>query len=215
VYQSVNSFCATELSALYVDILKDRMYCNSKDDPSRRAAQTVMHRILTSLIKLVAPIAPFTSEESWQFLGNKSSIHAQNFPDVSRKTEEVNKDLQLKTRWDSILDLRLRVNQRIEEGRRDKKIGKSLEAHVEIATNRPPLGTAAATSEGNADLEELFIVSKVVIKPTDDEETITVTRAEDHGMKKCVRCWKYWDHVGSHAEHPELCDRCTKVVLGL
>ena len=72
-----------------------------------------------------------------------------------------------------------------------------------------------STDHSAVDLEELFIVSKVVIKPTEGEETITVTRAEDHGMKKCVRCWKYWDHVGCHAEHPELCDRCTKVVLDL
>ena len=64
-------------------------------------------------------------------------------------------------------------------------------------------------------LEELFIVSKVHITPTDGEETITVTRAEDHGMKKCVRCWKYWDHVGIHADHPDLCDRCTQVMLDL
>ena len=64
-------------------------------------------------------------------------------------------------------------------------------------------------------LAELFIVSKVVLKPTDGEETITVTRAEDHGMKKCVRCWKYYDHVGSDPEHPELCDRCTKVMVDM
>jgi isoleucyl-tRNA synthetase len=100
------------------------------------------------------------------------------------------------------------VNAKLEEARRDKKIGKSLEAYVEVSDKDSPLFLGV-------DLEELFIVSKVVIKPTEGEETITVTRAEDHGMKKCVRCWKYWDHVGSHAEHPELCDRCTKVVLDL
>ena len=110
-----------------------------------------------------------------------------------------------------LLELRSRVNEKLEEGRRDKKIGKSLEAYVEIKSH------AALLVKGYArlDLEELFIVSKVVIKPSESEESITVTRAEDHGMKKCVRCWKYWDHVGSHAEHPELCDRCTKVILDL
>ncbi len=110
-----------------------------------------------------------------------------------------------------LLQLRSRVNEKLEKGRRDKKIGKSLEALVEVKSH------ANLLVEGYArlDLEELFIVSKVVIKPTDGEETITVTRAEDHGMKKCVRCWKYWDHVGSHAEHPELCERCTTVVLSL
>jgi isoleucyl-tRNA synthetase len=111
-----------------------------------------------------------------------------------------------------LLDLRSRVNEKLEEARRDKKIGKSLEAHVEIAGHYPLL---AGGSFQPSVLEELFIVSKVIIKPTDGEETITVTRAEDHGMKKCVRCWKYYDHIGTHAEHPELCERCTKVVLDL
>ena len=100
----------------------------------------------------------------------------------------------------------------MEEARRDKKIGKSLEAHVEYRSGpRSKMDVARSA----AILEELFIVSKVIIKPTEGEETITVTRAEDHGMKKCVRCWKYYDHIGSHAEHPELCERCTKVVLDL
>ena len=115
-------------------------------------------------------------------------------------------------KWKTLLALRSRVNEKLEETRREKKIGKSLEAHVEI-TATAELILRQAQDDGL--LEELFIVSKVVIKPTEGEETITVTRAEDHGMKKCVRCWKYWDHVGSHAEHPELCDRCTKVVLDL
>jgi isoleucyl-tRNA synthetase len=212
VYQSVNAFCSTDISALYVDVLKDRMYCNSTNDLARRSAQTVMYRMLMVLVKLMAPIIPFTTEEAWKFLKQDGSIHTQAFPDTWLDQTAVTKNTLLKNRWDAILNLRLAVNQKLEEARRDKKIGKALEAHVVIA-GRPPLGTAAATSEGNADLEELFIVSKVVIKPTDGEETITVTRAEEHGMKKCVRCWKYWDHVGSDTEHPELCERCTKVVL--
>ena len=108
--------------------------------------------------------------------------------------------------------LRSRVNEKLEEARRDKKIGKSLEAHVVITGRHPEF---AEGSVHLSDLDELFIISKVVINPTDEEETIAVTRAEEHGMKKCIRCWKYWDHVGSHAEHPELCERCTKVMVDL
>jgi isoleucyl-tRNA synthetase len=198
VYQAINRFCAVELSSFYVDILKDRMYCDAKDGKTRRAAQTVMNTIFTGLVHMLAPLVPFTAEEAWSFSGRKGSVHNELMPTESQR--------QLTDELKHKLTLRSKVNAKLEEARRDKKIGKSLEAYVELSDNEAPLFTGV-------DLEELFIVSKVVIKPTDGEETITVTRAEEHGMKKCVRCWKYWDHIGSHAEHPELCDRCTKVVL--
>jgi isoleucyl-tRNA synthetase len=221
VYHAINDFCRVALSALYVDVLKDRMYCNAQNNSARRAAQTVMYKVLVGLLKMLAPIIPFTSDETWKFAGLEHSIHTATFTPLS---DEVHHKDSVATKlvlnpWLSRLDLRSRVNEKLEEARRDKKIGKSLEAHVEITTSRPPLGTAAATTEAaNAEmamLEELFIVSKVVIKPTEGEETITVTCAEDHGMKKCVRCWKYHGHVGSDPQHPELCDRCTKVVVDL
>jgi isoleucyl-tRNA synthetase len=206
VYQAINRFCSIELSALYVDVLKDRLYCNAKGDIKRRAAQSTLNEVLGSLLELLAPIIPFTTEEARSFSKRIRSIHTQTFrrfggPGVDEK-------LFLLPYWKQLLDLRSRVNEKIEAARREKKIGKSLETCVEIATK-------SHDQHAHIDLEELFIVSKVVLKPTDGEETITVTRAEDHGMKKCVRCWKYWNHVGSHAEHPELCDRCTNVVLDL
>ena len=204
VYHNINRFCTTDLSALYVDVLKDRLYCNATNDTARRSAQTVMQDILQGLAALLAPLTPFTAEETWRALGHSTSIHTWNFPVVSQSFDE-----EFEQRWTQLLDLRSRVNEKLEAARRDKIIGKSLEARVEIATPNRPLATAAATSE----LEELFIVSKVIITATNGEETITVTRAEDHGMKKCIRCWKYWDHVGTHANHPELCDRCTNVML--
>ena len=209
VYQHVNTFCAVDLSAFYIDVLKDRLYCNAANDPDRRSAQTVMHRILDALTKILAPIIPYTAEETWSFLGQTTTVHTQLFPEKIGPKFEI-------ALWSKLMGINSKVQvrsdvmQRLEEKRREKKIGKSLEAHVEIATRHPELVEGSVPI---SDLEELFIVSKVVIKPTEGEETITVTRAEDHGMKKCVRCWKYWDHIGSHAEHPELCERCTKVVL--
>jgi isoleucyl-tRNA synthetase len=206
VYHSLNRFCTTDLSALYVDVLKDRLYCSGANDLARRAAQTVMHDIALGLAKLLSPLTPFTTEETWGFLKQPGSVHLAEFPKAPRLPFQWSSD------WNDVLALRSRVNERIEIARREKKVGKSLECQVEISFDNPARIT---TYLSETDLEELFIVSKVVIKPTEGEETITVTRAEDHGMQKCVRCWKYWDHVGSHAEHPELCDRCTKVVLGL
>ena len=208
VYQTINRFCAVELSSLYVDVLKDRLYCNAANDPKRRAAQSIMNEVVNGLAKLLAPILPYTSEEAWSTLGHSQSVHASLFgtfggPGIDEK-------LLVMIPWERRLELRSRVNEKLEEARRDKKIGKSLEARVEIATRHPELVEGSVQPSA---LEELFIVSKVVIKPTEGEESITVTRAEEHGMKKCVRCWKYWDHVGSNAEHPELCDRCTEVVL--
>jgi isoleucyl-tRNA synthetase len=209
VYQAINRFCAVELSSLYVDVLKDRMYCNAKNDPARRAAQTVMAEIASGLVRFLAPIIPFTAEESWQFLGHQSSIHTELIPSWGRPS--TGSDETFIAEWKILLTKRALVNEKLEEARREKKIGKSLEAHVEM-TGRYPNHDKEGTIPSWV-LEELFIVSKVVQRQTQGEDTITVTRAEDHGMKKCVRCWKYWDHVGSHAEHPELCDRCTKVVL--
>jgi isoleucyl-tRNA synthetase len=135
------------------------------------------------------------------------SVHTSLFSPLGVSPFQKN---HLETLMRQLFDLRLRVNEKIEGARRDKIIGKSLEARVNIASKE-------LTQEQIEDdfLEELFIVSKVIITPTEGEETITVTRAEDHGMKKCIRCWKYYDHIGTHPGHPELCDRCTKVVVDL
>ncbi len=213
VYQAINRFCAVELSSFYVDVLKDRMYCNAKTDSERRAAQTVMNFILNGLIKRLAPLLPYTAEESWGNIHPNSSVHVERFAD-SVSDPYVNA-LETLRKWGNFpitrsIEIRSTVNEKLEEARREKKIGKSLEARVEITSRHPELVEGSVQP---SDLEELFIVSKVIIKPTEGEETITVTRAEDHGMKKCIRCWKYWDHVGSDPQHPELCDRCTKVVL--
>jgi isoleucyl-tRNA synthetase len=205
VYQAINRFCAVELSALYVDVLKDRLYCNAKNDPARRAAQTVLHLVLEGLAKWLAPILAFTAEEAWQFLGRGGSVHTELFPPVADAPDNA-----FLARWKNLLELRARVNEKLEAARRDKVIGKSLEARVEIAT---PIAELRDGSLSPALLEELFIVSQVVVTAAPEGEAITVTRADQHGLKKCVRCWKYWDEVGSNPSHPELCARCTGVVL--
>jgi isoleucyl-tRNA synthetase len=217
VYHAINVFCAVDLSALYVDVLKDRLYCNRKTDSSRRAAQTVMNEILRGLIKLLAPIISFTAEETWMHLNQKGSVHKETFPNPVEVSAEGLEPIQKIRRW---MKAREEVAYHLEQARDRKVIRRSLDAKVEIATRWRAPNYDKYFEESDAEfylneIEELFIVSKVVIKPTDGEETITVTRAEDHGMKKCVRCWKYWDHVGSDPQHPELCDRCTKVVLEL
>jgi isoleucyl-tRNA synthetase len=202
VYQAVNRFCAVELSALYVDVLKDRLYCDAQTSPRRRAAQTVIHEVVTGLVRLLAPILAFTAEEASAFAGGQGSVHLELFPEPAPLDEPALKN------GARLLELRSRVNEKLEEARRDKRIGKSLEARVEIS------GIDLSPDAG-ADLEELFIVSSVAIQPGGNSETITVSRAEDHGLGKCIRCWRYYppEQMGTQSEHPELCGRCTGVVL--
>ena len=127
----------------------------------------------------------------WRNPNRPESVHEQRtfsrpkHPDAKRHTAATARYME---RWASILEVKGRVNEKLEQARREKKIGKSLEAHIEIAT--PKVFFEGAIDP--AQLDEVFMVSKLVIKPSNGEETITVTRAEDHGMKKCVRCWKYY-----------------------
>ncbi len=216
VYQLINRFCGVDLSALYVDVLKDRMYCHAENDPARRSAQTVMHHILGGLLRMLAPLIPFTSEEAWTFFMKAdpaaeptSSIHTELLPGHSGVSFSRN-NIALQPfmdRWKELLELRGRVNEKLEQARRDKRIGKSLEAAVTITS--PLFSRLTVSAEV---LEEVFIVSKLkLISGT--EESIEVVAASEAGLKKCVRCWKSYDHVGKDPAHPDLCDRCTQVMV--
>ncbi len=205
VYQAVTKFCAVELSALYVDVLKDRLYCDAPASPRRRAAQTVMHHVLGGLVRLLAPVLAFTAEEAFGFLGGQGSVHLELFPANNSNAGGA----ATIARWKPILDLRSRVNEKLEEARRAKLIGKSLEARVVISgMDEAALGETVET------LAELFIVSRVELRSGGDAGTIVVTRAEEHDDGKCIRCWRYYPtaELGQNLEHPELCARCTEAV---
>jgi len=211
-YHLINRFCAVDLSAFYVDALKDRMYCDPADSPRRRSSQTVMHAILDALCRLLAPVVPFTAEEAWQFMASnrsadwqsaglvRESVHLQELP-VARKL-----DLPegFAARWEGILNVRAAANEQLEALRREKAIGKNLEAALEV---RAP-GLRAADAEL---LAEVCLVSEV--KVSEGGEGISV-RAARHTGKKCIRCWKFFPELGGHPEHPELCPRCTAAVAG-
>lgn len=214
VYHLINRFCAVELSALYVDVTKDRMYCDAVTSPRRRATQTVMHQILDSLCLLLAPVMPYTCEEAWQYALSqdekgadaegkllRESIHLAQFP--SATTLELPSNFMEK--WESTLKLRSEVNEKLEALRRDKKIGKSLEAIVILPEDRKGMLDDSA-------LAELFIVSGIEYGESDSE--IEVLPAEERGWVKCPRCWAYHPaaDIGSDPDHPELCPRCTEAV---
>ncbi len=187
-------FCAFDLSALYLDGTKDRLYTYNLDAPERLAAQTVMAETLARLCSLLSPILSFTAEEAWRFWPSKpsDSVFLWDLPEAPAQWT----DAALAGRWANALALRERVSKKLEEARTAKLIGKSLDAKVVLP------GDAAEFKALN--LEELFIVSQVEWGAGAD---ITVLHAE--GVK-CPRCWRWQTDLGSNAAAPELCGRCAR-----
>jgi isoleucyl-tRNA synthetase len=197
VYHVLNQFCAVDLSSLYIDITKDRMYCDAADSPPRRATQSVMREIFGALCRLLAPILVFTAEESWRYSTLGSSVHLQEFPEVDYRGHEATDQVA------ELLKLRGVIGQAIEQARQQKLIGNALEAAVVLNSN------ADVTTKINKDeLEEFFILSDLTIRQS-DEASASVTKTP---YKKCARCWRHRPAVGTSKEHPDLCDRCESVV---
>ena len=197
VYHTLNQFCAVDLSSLYIDITKDRMYCDAADSPRRRGTQAAMHKIFRSLCQLLAPITVFTADEAWRVAEGKASVHLQEFPPPeghgSAATETVR----------DLLQLRGVIGQAIEAARQQKLIGNALEAAVVVHSNSDV--TARISHE---ELEEFFILSDLTVQPG-DEPAASVTKTT---FGRCGRCWRHRPSVGQSEEHPDLCDRCEQVV---
>ncbi|MGH7387929.1 MAG: isoleucine--tRNA ligase [Candidatus Rokuibacteriota bacterium] len=220
VFHAVHNFCAVDLSALYLDIVKDRLYTSAPADPRRRAAQTAGHDVLAALVRVMAPILSFTAEEAWRHApgAHAESVHLERFPEVPVEWL----DDRLADEWDRLLEVRREVAKALEAARAQKKIGSGLEAAVFITT--APEDLPALLSAKAALLSTLFIVSDVrlfepppagaLLPPTESGEipglAIGIARAPG---RKCERCWKYSTRVGESAEHPTLCERCLPVIL--
>jgi isoleucyl-tRNA synthetase len=212
IYQLVHNFCSVQLSARYLDVIKDRLYCAAPGDPTRRAAQTTCHILLDTLVRMVAPVLVFTADEVWEYgkLASEAepSVHMASFPEVDPAWNAP----ELDEKWASLLDLRSEVSRILEDARREKLIGHSLEASVEI------------TAQDGADhefllknlalLENLFIVSEVqLVSPSEKAASGTrAVRVEKAAGRKCERCWMVKPQVGANAEHGGLCPRCVDVV---
>src|SRR6185369_12280530 len=156
LYHAVNGFCTVELSAFYLDILKDRVYTSKKESLERRSAQTVMYRILDTLLRLIAPVLSFTADEAWQYLPGRheSSVHLAAFP----RLEPELKDDRLVERWERIMRVRAEVSKALELARAAKTIGHSLDAGVTIVAQPELLGFLR---EYQSELAAIFIVSRV------------------------------------------------------
>jgi isoleucyl-tRNA synthetase len=197
VYHTLNQFCAVDLSSLYVDITKDRMYCDAADSPRRRATQAAMRRIFDALCRLLAPILAFSADEAWQYCGSTGSVHLQEFP------KEPALDDKASAQMTELLRLRAVIGQAIEKARQEKLIGNALEAAVVLRSN-----SEVTRNIDKEELEELFILSDLTVEPG-SEASAEVTRT---AFKKCARCWRHRSMVGKSAAHPDLCDRCEEVV---
>jgi isoleucyl-tRNA synthetase len=215
VYHSINHFCAVDLSSLYIDITKDRMYCDAPDSPRRCATQVAMHRIFDALCRLLAPVLVFTAEEAWGYRSAATvagvaeagpgsptpatnSVHLQLFPE----TDDRMRDLAASQQIDQLLRLRGVIAQALEKARQEKLIGNSLEARVTLKCDRKLIGAIS-----KEELEEFFILSDLIIEDA-TEPSATVEKTP---FAKCARCWRHRESVGQSSAHPDLCDRCEKV----
>jgi isoleucyl-tRNA synthetase len=202
VYHTLNQFCAVDLSSLYIDMTKDRMYCDASGSPRRRAAQTAMHAIFDALCKLLAPILAFTAEEAWRFFVPAGSIHVQEFPEVPSSYL----DPLAAGQMEEALRLRMVVGRKLEEARQHKVIGNSLEAKVALELTHNEIGHD--WSKQQQELEEILIVSDLrIISGAETKAAVAKTE-----YAKCARCWRHRPTVGASKMHPELCDRCENVV---
>lgn len=214
IFHALNNFCSVDLSAVYLDILKDRLYTFRKDSPMRRASQTVLFDILVALTKLMAPVLSFTADEIWRMLpevvraeSKADSVHLALFPEADARWS----DSVLAERWERLLDVRTAVQAALEVKRRDKVIGAPLEARVVIEANSERY---EFLKQYQQDLSSVFIVSDVELRsvhhpPLSPDFSIRVEKATG---EKCERCWNYRPAVGSFADHPTLCDRCVEAV---
>jgi isoleucyl-tRNA synthetase len=197
VYHMINQFCAVDLSSLYIDITKDRMYCDAPDSGRRRGTQAVMHEIFGALCRLLAPITVFTADEAWRHADGGASVHLQEFPQTQNRGREAIQTV------DELLKLRAVIGQAIEQARQEKLIGNALEAAVVLKSN-----SDVTTKVSREELEEFFILSDLTVEQGKDAAAGVTKTAFD----RCSRCWRHRATVGQSASHPELCDRCDEVV---
>lgn len=205
----LHDFCVKDLSAFYLDVIKDRLYVLHPNNPKRRAAQTTLYILLKELTSLIAPILVFTAEEVFIELKNiavddKPSVHLSSFP----KFNSIYDNQDLDVRFQQLLEIREIVNKELENVRRDGKLGGSLEASVTIKAKENIIDFLKSFNNDN--LDDLFIVSEVLLEKTDDE--LLEVEVKPSTGSKCERCWKWSSTCGVSQEHPTLCQRCVEEV---
>jgi isoleucyl-tRNA synthetase len=208
VYRTLYDFAAIDLSSVYFDIIKDRLYTTAPKSKERRSAQTALYRLAHALVRLLAPILSFTMEEVWQHLKEPGSVHTAMFPVAAELSEGITAEQRLRIqKWPMLLGPRKSVLKSLETAREEKKIGSSLEARVTLSADKElyPL-----LQEYARELPGLFIVSQVDLRNHASEGVeVKVDRAT--GIK-CERCWKYTEDTGSDPAFPTICAACAAAV---
>jgi isoleucyl-tRNA synthetase len=219
IYHRLNHFCIVDLSAFYFDVLKDRLYISAPKSQARRSAQAAIWHIGEALVRLLAPIMSFTSEEVWSYLpkavGRDESVHLALFPsaaDILGDPSHATKRCEEKAGedWTTLRSVRDEVLKALEEARNNKLIGTGLEAQINVAASNP---VYSVLSRHVDQLRYLFIVSAVTLSQASGNGTggvhVEVKKAD--GLK-CERCWNYSIHVGEDKRYPTVCERCSAVL---
>jgi isoleucyl-tRNA synthetase len=212
VYQLCNQFCSVTLSAVYHDILKDRLYTLGAAHPLRRSSQTAIHQIFRTLVRILAPVLTFTADEAWSFAttGNEysdDSVHLQDWPVAPAEWT----DAALDTEFAALLKLRAKVTESLEPLRQAGTIGKSLDAVLTFAGFAAD-GTSAALEKHRASLAEFFIVSQVAVEPNPAAALeIKAFNARETGHNRCPRCWR-WVPALTATPHGDICPRCAEAL---
>jgi isoleucyl-tRNA synthetase len=208
IFHAVNNFCAVELSAFYLDVIKDRLYCSGADSIERRSALTALHAIAETLARLLAPILSHTAEEVWGLLnrpGGAPSPQLAEFPQPAGP-----RFAGVLERWEPVMAARERVNMAVEAARQEKTIGNPLEARVEVTADPR---TYAALDPLASVLPVVFKVSQVALRNGASAAVEAIVSPASGA--KCARCWLMKEDVGADESQPELCARCASVVNSL
>lgn len=202
IYHALNHFFTVDLSALYLDVLKDRLYTWKTDGQARKASQTVFNELLHNLCGLMAPILSFTAEETYSYIpGDKAeSIFLVDFPKVHEEWSNEALSAEFKT----ISEVRDQAQKILEEMRANKEIGSSLAAQVSLSFEG---NTYKVLKKHESELREIFIVSKLSL--SEGKEGV---KAEKATGEKCPRCWVFSDRIGESKEHPSLCPKCVEAL---
>ena len=208
VFSLIYNFCTVEMSSIYMDVLKDRLYCETVDSVSRRSAQTAMCSILDSMVRILAPVLVHTAEEAWAAMEFKSqqteTVHLADMPKIDDSIDWQGNE----QKWQKIMGLRDQVLLALEGLRQDKKIASNQQASVHISTNDDEL-ISIINGFGLEQFAALCIVSQVDLQKSTAETSVI---AEKSSHQKCQRCWNYWPSVGTDDQSPDLCDRCKQVI---
>lgn len=211
---AIHNFCVVDMSNFYFDVLKDRLYTSVSTSKTRRAAQTVLYKILDSLTLLLTPILAFTADEIWRFMPHDKSRNPESplFNEIPN-ADFINTDSSFMEKWDKIHKVRVDVQKALELARNEKKIGKSLEAHIVLGAEGELYDFLKSVETA---LPEIFITSGVTVtnekQPFDGEVEGLSVGVEPAKGEKCERCWKFSETVGSDENHPHLCAQCAAVL---